>query len=208
MRLLDMSDIIIINRSENILLGIILLCIFMYISLLIDIFLYRILLMVPIYVFESYVGVLVPKIAVYLHTLRDLYEAIAVYSFYQLLINTLGGFRIVSKSLQNNHNKPFPHIRPFNCCCPPWTFNDDVGIMRNDAAMMINEYNKLNSVDNVENNDKIDHKSEDNTGIINESREAPLLNNEKSKKDDKKSKLLRKISAKIPPSFKYHNPRC
>eukprot|EP01084_Bolivina_argentea_P020695 38480_1 len=83
----------------------------------------RILLMVPVYAIESWFGILYPSSSVYLNALRDIYEAITIFSFYQLLVNTLGGFRSVSLSLQqSNTSQEFPHMFPFKYCCKSWKF--------------------------------------------------------------------------------------
>lgn len=53
----------------------------------------RILLMVPIYSAASWASVMSLKAAFYLDPLRDIYEAFTIYTFLQLLINFLGGER-------------------------------------------------------------------------------------------------------------------
>eukprot|EP01084_Bolivina_argentea_P226865 383152_1 len=83
----------------------------------------RILFMVPVYAIESWFGIAYPGVSLYLNAIRDIYEAITVYSFYQLLINALGGFLEVSYSLQqSNEKQEYPHMFPLKCCCKPWKF--------------------------------------------------------------------------------------
>ena len=50
-------------------------------------------------------------------------QAITVYAFFVLLLNSLGGFQAVSKALQRNHaTEAFSHFFPFNLCLKPWRF--------------------------------------------------------------------------------------
>ena len=102
----------------------------------------RILLMVVVYAIESFCGIFYPSASVYLNALRDLYEvcayplllhlllvnphsqAITIYSFFQLLINALGGFQAVLRALQRNHDEPVPHLWPFKYCLSPWSCTD------------------------------------------------------------------------------------
>lgn len=167
----------------------------------------RILLMVPIYVIESYLGVLIPEAAVYLNTMRDIYEAIAVYSFYQLLINTLGGYSAVNKALQTNHPNPLPHISPFSCCCKPWKFNiqDNIDIS-NDINTLIQNYNELSNLDieYTPQNKNINEKNENNNEN-NESKDRPLL--QSIKQQSTRNNLYTKLVGKVPKAFRYHNPR-
>lgn len=51
----------------------------------------RIMLMVPIYAATSWLGLRFPNIAPHLRMLRECYEALALYSFFLMLILSLGG---------------------------------------------------------------------------------------------------------------------
>ena len=82
----------------------------------------RILLMVIVYCVESWFGLFDPELSLYLDTIRDTYEALVIYSFYQLLIYSLGGYDNVQHALLLIPMKKFPHIFPFNYCCKQWSF--------------------------------------------------------------------------------------
>lgn len=60
----------------------------------------RIILMVPIYCLTSYLSILNPSISEFLNMLRDCYEAFVIYSFTMLLINYVGGERRLSMNLE------------------------------------------------------------------------------------------------------------
>ncbi|KAI8806518.1 organic solute transporter Ostalpha-domain-containing protein [Cladochytrium replicatum] len=55
----------------------------------------RIIAMVPIYAISALVSLSSHKVAIYLDTMRELYEAFVIYSFFNLLLNYLGGERHV-----------------------------------------------------------------------------------------------------------------
>ncbi|CAG7942278.1 unnamed protein product [Penicillium salamii] len=55
----------------------------------------RILLMVPIYAVSSWTSIVSLTAAQFLDPVRDIYEAFTIYTFFQLLINFLGGERSV-----------------------------------------------------------------------------------------------------------------
>lgn len=82
----------------------------------------RILLMVVVYCIESWFGLYVPSLSLYLDTIRDFYEAIVIYSFYQLLICALGGYENVQHAFFCIPMNTFPHVFPFSLCCKPWPF--------------------------------------------------------------------------------------
>eukprot|EP01083_Nonionella_stella_P031391 85967_1 len=82
----------------------------------------RILLMVVVYCIESWFGLYEPSLSLYLDTIRDTYEALVIYSFYSLLIYSLGGYENVQHALYLIPMRTFPHIRPFNWCCKEWSF--------------------------------------------------------------------------------------
>ena len=74
----------------------------------------RILLMVVVYGIESLCGLYYPEWSIYLNALRDCYEALVIYSFYQLLIQSLGGHEAVQSALKNVPMSTKPHMKPFN----------------------------------------------------------------------------------------------
>eukprot|EP00483_Globobulimina_turgida_P006546 UN06556 len=84
----------------------------------------RILLMVIVYCIESWFGLFDPHLSLYLDTMRDTYEALVIYSFYQLLICSLGGYENVQHALYLIPMRSFPHIFPFKYCCKQWSFNE------------------------------------------------------------------------------------
>lgn len=51
----------------------------------------RILMLVPIYSLESWFGLRFNDASLYLDVLREVYEALVIYSFYQFLVFYLGG---------------------------------------------------------------------------------------------------------------------
>ena len=74
----------------------------------------RILLMVIVYGVESFWGLYDPEWSLYLNALRDCYEALVIYSFYQLLIYSLGGEESVELALQSAPMSTMPHMAPFS----------------------------------------------------------------------------------------------
>lgn len=75
----------------------------------------RILLMVPVYAVTSMLGLRFPELALYVRTLRECYEALALYSFFLMLILVLGGSKLLVRLLQT---RPVQyHLWPF-CCFP------------------------------------------------------------------------------------------
>jgi len=82
----------------------------------------RILLMVIVYCIESWFGLFDPDASLYLDTIRDTYEALVIYSFYQLLIYSLGGYENVQHALVLIPMRTFPHMFPFKYCCKDWSF--------------------------------------------------------------------------------------
>lgn len=74
----------------------------------------RILLMVPIYAASSWASVESQTAAFYLDPLRDIYEAFTIYTFLQLLINFLGGERALI--IMMHGRAPKSHPWPLNLC--------------------------------------------------------------------------------------------
>lgn len=72
----------------------------------------RIILMVPIYCLTSCFSIIYPQMTEYLSMVRDFYEAFVIYSFTMLLINYVGGERRLSINLELRD-----HIRH------PWPLN-------------------------------------------------------------------------------------
>jgi len=83
----------------------------------------RIIGMVPIYSTESYIGLCYPDLYIYCDTIRDFYEALVIYSFYQLLVNgLLQGERKIISGLENLPKQD--HLAPF-CCLNTWAMGHE-----------------------------------------------------------------------------------
>ncbi|KAF2154160.1 DUF300-domain-containing protein [Myriangium duriaei CBS 260.36] len=74
----------------------------------------RILLMVPIYCAASWFSLYSLKIAFWIDPFRDVYEAFTLYAFFQLLINFIGGER--SLIIMMHGRAPVSHLWPMNHC--------------------------------------------------------------------------------------------
>ncbi|KAL3461595.1 organic solute transporter Ostalpha-domain-containing protein [Aspergillus heterothallicus] len=72
----------------------------------------RILLMVPIYAVSSWTSIISLKASLWLAPIRDVYEAFTIYTFFQLLINFLGGERAVI--IMMHGRPPVQHAWPLN----------------------------------------------------------------------------------------------
>ncbi|KAF3067033.1 hypothetical protein GL218_08812 [Daldinia childiae] len=86
----------------------------------------RILLMVPIYSISSWVSMVSLTAAAFLDPIRDIYEAFTIYTFFQLLINYLDGERALI--IMAHGRAPVHHLWPLNHLFPkvdisdPYTF--------------------------------------------------------------------------------------
>ncbi|OTB01555.1 hypothetical protein M426DRAFT_25585 [Hypoxylon sp. CI-4A] len=86
----------------------------------------RILLMVPIYSISSWVSMISQTAAQFLDPIRDMYEAFTIYTFFQLLINYLDGERALI--IMAHGRAPVHHLWPLNHVLPkvdisdPYTF--------------------------------------------------------------------------------------
>ena len=74
----------------------------------------RILLMVPIYSIASWTSLYSLKAAFYVDPFRDVYEAFTIYAFFQLLINFIGGERALI--IMMHGRPPVSHLWPLNKC--------------------------------------------------------------------------------------------
>ncbi|KAG8626456.1 hypothetical protein KVT40_005401 [Elsinoe batatas] len=74
----------------------------------------RILLLVPIFALASWASLYSLKVAFWIDPFRDVYEAFVLYAFFQLLINFLGGER--SLIIMMHGRAPVSHIWPMNHC--------------------------------------------------------------------------------------------
>lgn len=82
----------------------------------------RILLMVPIYAISSWVSLMSLTAAQFLDPIRDIYEAFTIYTFFQLLINFLGGER--SLIIMMHGRAPKEHVWPLNYVFPKVDISD------------------------------------------------------------------------------------
>lgn len=82
----------------------------------------RILLMVPIYAISSWVSLMSLAAAQFLDPIRDMYEAFTIYTFFQLLINFLGGER--SLIIMMHGRAPKEHVWPLNYVFPKVDISD------------------------------------------------------------------------------------
>eukprot|EP01084_Bolivina_argentea_P047256 87060_1 len=79
----------------------------------------RILLMIIIYAICALLGLFQPQYSDIYEIVRDSYESIVIYSFYQLLIYTLGGYKSVQKQLSRIEIDTYPQLWPLNYCFKP-----------------------------------------------------------------------------------------
>ncbi|KAI5781461.1 organic solute transporter Ostalpha-domain-containing protein [Geopyxis carbonaria] len=82
----------------------------------------RILLMVPIYAVSSWVSLISLQLAQFVDPIRDIYEAFTIYTFFQLLINFLGGER--SLIIMMHGRAPKEHVWPMNYMFPKIDISD------------------------------------------------------------------------------------
>ncbi|GAT26743.1 PF03619 domain protein [Aspergillus luchuensis] len=82
----------------------------------------RILLMVPIYAVSSWASIISLKAAMWLDPVRDVYEAFTIYTFFQLLINFLGGERALI--IMTHGRPPIQHAWPLNHILPKVDISD------------------------------------------------------------------------------------
>ncbi|KAH8916603.1 DUF300-domain-containing protein [Atractiella rhizophila] len=85
-------------------------------------FVVRILVMVPIYALSSLISLYSLDIAFYLDAIRDVYEAFVIYCFFTLLVEYLGGER--SLLLLLHSRPPIRHPWPISICLPPMDASD------------------------------------------------------------------------------------
>ena len=82
----------------------------------------RILLMVPIYSIASWTSMVSQTAAAFLDPVRDIYEAFTIYTFFQLLINYLGGERALI--IMTHGREPVHHLWPLNHVLPRVDISD------------------------------------------------------------------------------------
>ncbi|KAF2004557.1 DUF300-domain-containing protein [Amniculicola lignicola CBS 123094] len=82
----------------------------------------RILLMVPIYSACSWASLVSIRAAFWIGPLRDIYEAFTIYTFFQLLINFIGGERALIILMTGR--APIPHLWPLDHVLPTVDISD------------------------------------------------------------------------------------
>ncbi|KAK1985808.1 organic solute transporter Ostalpha-domain-containing protein [Colletotrichum cereale] len=82
----------------------------------------RILLMVPLYSIASWTSMISIRAASFLDPIRDIYEAFTIYTFFQLLINYLGGERALI--VMTHGREPVSHLWPLNHVLPRVDISD------------------------------------------------------------------------------------
>lgn len=78
--------------------------------------------MVPIYAISSWVSLISLKAAFFVDPIRDVYEAFTIYTFFQLLINFLGGER--SLIIMMHGRAPKEHVWPIDYILPKVDIGD------------------------------------------------------------------------------------
>lgn len=76
----------------------------------------------PLYAIATIIALFSLEAAFFIDTVRDLYEAFVIYSFFQLLVVYLGGERSLLILLHGR--PPIPHPFPFNLFMNPMDVSD------------------------------------------------------------------------------------
>ncbi|RFU28271.1 hypothetical protein B7463_g8068, partial [Scytalidium lignicola] len=77
---------------------------------------------VPIYSIASWSSIISLKFAMFVDPIRDIYEAFTIYTFFQLLINFIGGERALI--IMMHGRKPVSHLWPLNHFLPKVDLSD------------------------------------------------------------------------------------
>ncbi|KAH8804977.1 organic solute transporter Ostalpha-domain-containing protein [Xylogone sp. PMI_703] len=77
---------------------------------------------VPIYSISSWSSIISLKAAMFVDPIRDIYEAFTIYTFFQLLINFIGGERALI--IMMHGRKPVSHLWPLNHFLPQVDISD------------------------------------------------------------------------------------
>ena len=86
----------------------------------------RILWMVPLYSIESWLCLRFHGYAIYIETLRDCYESYVLYSFFQFLIQVLGGEEALILMLKDKSPTRGVHMWGLQWCMKPWLMGQPV----------------------------------------------------------------------------------
>jgi len=93
---------------------------------IVQVYVVRILWMVPIYSIESWLAMRFHKQAIYIETLRDLYESYVLYNFVQYLIMVLGGEEALILMLKDKSPTRGVHMWGLQWCVKPWLMGQPV----------------------------------------------------------------------------------
>ena len=86
----------------------------------------RILWMVPIYSIESWLCLRFHSYSIYIEAIRDCYESYVLYSFFQYLIEVLGGEEALVLMLKDKSPTRGAHIWGMGYCMKPWIMGQPV----------------------------------------------------------------------------------
>ncbi|KAL0738660.1 hypothetical protein Bca4012_014870 [Brassica carinata] len=81
----------------------------------------RIIFMVPVYAFMSFLSLVLPRSSIYFDSIREVYEAWVIYNFLSLCLAWVGGPGAVVLSLSGRSLKP--SLCLMTCCFPPLTLD-------------------------------------------------------------------------------------
>lgn len=96
----------------------------------IQMYIVRILWMIPIYSMESWLCLRFHRYAIYIETLRDVYESYVLYSFLQFLIQVLGGEEQLIYMLKDKSPTRGVHMWGLQWCVKPWLMGQPVSSTR------------------------------------------------------------------------------
>jgi hypothetical protein len=86
----------------------------------------RIILVVPIYTTASWLEITHPELQILCHAVVDFWEALVIYSFFNLILEYVGGEHNWLVCVQHTHPEGLAHPFPFNLCfCKPMQLNPD-----------------------------------------------------------------------------------
>jgi len=86
----------------------------------------RILWMVPLYSIQSWLSLRYHQFALYIDTLRDLYEAFVIQSFLYYLVEILGGEDVLSRTLREKRDVDVgEHGKCVGRCVPKWEMGEE-----------------------------------------------------------------------------------
>jgi len=91
-----------------------------------QVYIVRILFMVPIFSIQSWLGLRFKDYSIYFETIRDFYEAYVLYSFLQFLIQVLGGEEALILMLKDKSPTRGVHIGGLQFCLKPWLMGQPV----------------------------------------------------------------------------------